>query len=296
MEPQPDLERYAALDAAGFLPGAGEEAAAFESRIAAIRNAHQEFEEELAEKGEVTVFQEFLLRESERIPAEIIAEADELTDELYDFRTVHVPGFFLSRDVGLLWGGCMISDTELPFSFFLIRGAFRKRQKWFLYNRKELLAHELCHSMRQPLRDVPLEEFFAYRTSPSRFRRYLGNCFIRDYDALLFVIPVFILLGAVIVQSFLLPALPAWPFWILALAYPAYLLYRNARARHWVFKAAKVLKNFGVEKPMAVLFRSTTPEIRELGKLKSPESLRAYVDGKQELRWQIIRHRFLPNL
>ena len=31
--------------------------------------------------------------------------------------------------------------------------------------------------------------------------------------ALLFVIPVFILLGAVIVQSFLLPALPAWPFW-----------------------------------------------------------------------------------
>ena len=110
------------------------------------------------------------------------------------------------------------------------------------------------------------------------------------------MIPVFILLGAVIVQSFLLPALPAWPFWILALAYPAYLLYRNARARRWVFRAARVLKGFGVEKPMAVLFRSTTPEIRELGKLKSPESLRAYVEGKQELRWQIIRCRFLPNL
>ncbi len=296
MEPHPELERYAELDAAGFLPGVGEAAADFESRIAAIREAHRQFEEELSANGEVKVFQEFLLKESERIPAEIIAEADDLTGELYDFRTVHVPGFFLSRDVGLLWGGCMISDTELPFSFFLIRGAFRKRQKWFLYNRKELLAHELCHSMRQPLRDVPLEEFFAYRTSPSRFRRYLGNCFIRDYDALLFVIPVFILLGAVIVQSFLLPALPAWPFWILALAYPAYLLYRNARARHWVFKAAKALKRFGVEKPMAVLFRSTTPEIRELGKLKSPESLRAYVDGKQELRWQIIRRRFLPNL
>lgn len=296
MEPHPELERYAELDAAGFLPGVGEAAADFESRIAAIREAHRQFEEELSANGEVKVFQEFLLKESERIPAEIIAEADDLTGELYDFRTVHVPGFFLSRDVGLLWGGCMISDTELPFSFFLIRGAFRKRQKWFLYNRKELLAHELCHSMRQPLRDVPLEEFFAYRTSPSRFRRYLGNCFIRDYDALLFVIPVFILLGAVIVQSFLLPALPAWPFWILALAYPAYLLYRNARARHWVFKAAKALKKFGVEKPMAVLFRSTTPEIRELGKLKSPESLRAYVDGKQELRWQIIRRRFLPNL
>ena len=213
-----ELERYAALDASGFLPGVGEEPVDFESRIAAIRAAHEEFGEELAEKGEVVVFDEFRLRESERIPADIIAEAGEVTGGLYDFRTAHVPGFFISRDVGLLWGGCMISDTELPFSFFLIRGAFRNRQRWFLYNRRELLAHELCHSMRQPLRDVPLEEFFAYRTSPSPFRRYLGNCFIRDYDALLFVIPVFILLGSVLLQSFWLPALPVWPFWIVALA------------------------------------------------------------------------------
>ena len=75
MMPHPELERYTALDAAGFLPGVGEEAADFESRVAAIRDAHKQFEEELAEKGEVTVFQEFLLKESERIPAEIIAEA-----------------------------------------------------------------------------------------------------------------------------------------------------------------------------------------------------------------------------
>ena len=137
-----ELERYAALDASGFLPGVGEEPVDFESRIAAIRAAHEEFGEELAEKGEVVVFDEFRLRESERIPADIIAEAGEVTGGLYDFRTAHVPGFFISRDVGLLWGGCMISDTELPFSFFLIRGAFRNRQRWFLYNRRELLAHE----------------------------------------------------------------------------------------------------------------------------------------------------------
>lgn len=288
-----ELERYAALDASGFLPGVGEEPVDFEARIAAIRAAHEEFGEELAEKGEVVVFDEFRLRESERIPADIIAEAGEVTGGLYDFRTAHVPGFFISRDVGLLWGGCMISDTELPFSFFLIRGAFRNRQRWFLYNRRELLAHELCHSMRQPLRDVPLEEFFAYRTSPSPFRRYLGNCFIRDYDALLFVIPVFILLGSVLLQSFWLPALPVWPFWIVALAYPAYLLFRNARARHWVFRAAKKLRAFGVEKPMAVLFRSTTPEIRELGTLRSREDFDAYVEEKKELRWEIVKYRFL---
>ena len=50
-----ELERYAALDASGFLPGVGEEPVDFESRIAAIRAAHEEFGEELAEKGEVVV-------------------------------------------------------------------------------------------------------------------------------------------------------------------------------------------------------------------------------------------------
>ena len=68
-----ELERYAALDASGFLPGVGEEPVDFESRIAAIRAAHEEFGEELAEKGEVVVFDEFRLRESERIPADIRA-------------------------------------------------------------------------------------------------------------------------------------------------------------------------------------------------------------------------------
>ena len=54
MMPHPELERYTALDAAGFLPGVGEEAADFESRVAAIRDAHKQFEEELAEKCSVT--------------------------------------------------------------------------------------------------------------------------------------------------------------------------------------------------------------------------------------------------
>ena len=288
-----ELEHYAVLDASGFLSGIDEDPSDFETRVAAIKNAHREFEEELSEKGEMMLFDEFHVRIDERIPSEIIDEAAEVTTALYDFRITHVPGFFLSKGVGMLWGGCMIADTELPFSFFLIRGVFRDRKRWFLYNRRELLAHELCHSMRQPLHDVPLEEFFAYRTSPSRLRRYLGNCFIRDTDALLFVIPVFILLGAVIVQSFLWPRLPSWPFWILALAYPAFLFIRNMVARRRVFRAMKKLRHFGVNKPLAVLFRSTTPEIREMGALPNREAFKTWLDEKQDLRWEVIKFRFL---
>ena len=44
---------------------------------------------------------------------------------------------------------------------------------------------------------------------------------------------------------------------------------------------------------MAVLFRSTTPEIRELGTLRSREDFDAYVEEKKELRWEIVKYRFL---
>ena len=218
-----------------------------------------------------------------------------MTDRLYSFRTRHVPGFFLSRDVGLLWGGCMICDPDHPLSVFLIRGAFRKRQRWLFYNRRELLAHELCHSMRQSLEEITLEEYFAYQTSPSRLRRYLGNCFIREYDAIWFVIPALLLLLAQVAQSFWLPGLPVWPFWPVALAYPAFLLIRNGISRRLVKRAAKKLAAFGVEKPSAVLFRLDRGEIRRIGAMERPGEFEQYAAERKEsdFRWAILYARFL---
>ena len=235
------------------------------------------------------------LRSQDRIPDEIIGEAEEVTDRLYSFRTRHVPGFFLSRDVGLLWGGCMICDPDHPLSVFLIRGAFRKRQRWLFYNRRELLAHELCHSMRQSLEEITLEEYFAYQTSPSRLRRYLGNCFIREYDAIWFVIPALLLLLAQVAQSFWLPGLPVWPFWPVALAYPAFLLIRNGISRRLVKRAAKKLAAFGVEKPSAVLFRLDCGEIRRIGAMERPGEFEQYAAERKEsdFRWAILCARFL---
>ncbi|PWM86034.1 MAG: hypothetical protein DBX90_02750, partial [Lentisphaerae bacterium] len=263
-------------------------------RVETILGIHREFEAELAAAGEVGVYG-LQLRSQDRIPDEIIGEAEEVTDRLYSFRTRHVPGFFLSRDVGLLWGGCMICDPDHPLSVFLIRGAFRKRQRWLFYNRRELLAHELCHSMRQSLEEITLEEYFAYQTSPSRLRRYLGNCFIREYDAIWFVIPALLLLLAQVAQSFWLPGLPVWPFWPVALAYPAFLLIRNGISRRLVKRAAKKLAAFGVEKPSAVLFRLDCGEIRRIGAMERPGEFEQYAAERKEsdFRWAILYARFL---
>ena len=126
--PEAELARGVELDGAGFLPRRGESAEQFFRRVETILGIHREFEAELAAAGEVGVYG-LQLRSQDRIPDEIIGEAEEVTDRLYSFRTRHVPGFFLSRDVGLLWGGCMICDPDHPLSVFLIRGAFRKRQR-----------------------------------------------------------------------------------------------------------------------------------------------------------------------
>ncbi len=292
--PEAELARGVELDGAGFLPRRGESAEQFFRRVETILGIHREFEAELAAAGEVGVYG-LQLRSQDRIPDEIIGEAEEVTDRLYSFRTRHVPGFFLSRDVGLLWGGCMICDPDHPLSVFLIRGAFRKRQRWLFYNRRELLAHELCHSMRQSLEEITLEEYFAYQTSPSRLRRYLGNCFIREYDAIWFVIPALLLLLAQVAQSFWLPGLPVWPFWPVALAYPAFLLIRNGISRRLVKRAAKKLAAFGVEKPSAVLFRLDCGEIRRIGAMERPGEFEQYAAERKEsdFRWAILYARFL---
>ena len=292
--PEAELARGVELDGAGFLPRRGESAEQFFRRVETILGIHREFEAELAAAGEVGVYG-LQLRSQDRIPDEIIGEAEEVTDRLYSFRTRHVPGFFLSRAVGLLWGGCMICDPDHPLSVFLIRGAFRKRQRWLFYNRRELLAHELCHSMRQSLEEITLEEYFAYQTSPSRLRRYLGNCFIREYDAIWFVIPALLLLLAQVAQSFWLPGLPVWPFWPVALAYPAFLLIRNGISRRLVKRAAKKLAAFGVEKPSAVLFRLDRGEIRRIGAMERPGEFEQYAAERKEsdFRWAILYARFL---
>ncbi len=293
------LERAAHLDAAGFLPERGEAPDAFFARTELIQNAQAAFLTELAEKGELTVFQNVHVRLDCRVPDEIVVEAEEVTDALYAFRAAHVPGFFLTRDVGLLWGGCMISDNDLPLSIFLVRGAFRTRERWFVYGRRELLAHELCHSMRQSLHEATLEEYFAYQTSPSRLRRYLGNCFIHERDAILFVMPTLLLLAAQLAQSFFWERLPVWPFWPVALAYPLFLLFRNAASRRLVKRAAKKLAAWGVERPQAMLFRCTREEMRELTELPDRDAFHAHLALRTdlELRWAVIQQRFVhPNL
>ena len=289
-----DLAGLAAWDAAGMPPGPGESFAAYQQRLISCEQQLEAMEKVLAEEGRTRLFDNIEVTAADRVPPELLHEAAEITAPLYGFAVRRCPGFFLSRDVGALWGGCLINDSEgaVPAVFFL-RSHFRTQERFFIYNRRELQAHELCHLARQMIRDPELEEFFAYQTSPSRFRRYLGNCFVRQRDALYFMVPALLLFVAQMLQFFWYPRMLTWPFWIAAVGFPLYLLLRNAMGRENYFRAQNRLLACGVTAAQQVLFRTTAAEREEIRKLNGPADWEAFLAGKQQdLRWRIIRYRF----
>ncbi len=288
------IQRAAELDQQGFLPLPGETPEAFLERFEQSEKAYAQFQEQLDNAGTARLFEEFEVRTEERIPDWIIAEAAEKTKTLYGFENTRVPGFFLSGKLGALWGGCMIGDPDNGFAVMLLRSSFRDVNKWYLYERSELIAHELCHAMRQSLCDVRLEEYFAYQTGSSFLRRNFGNCFIREIDAVLFILPTFLLLGATVLREFTRFWYPLWPFWCLAAAYPLFLLLRNFSSLRKVHKAEKKLRLFGVEHPEPILFRSTFEEISAIGTMENKEDFQHFLEQlcSKELRWAIIKLRF----
>ena len=288
-----DLENFIALDAQGFLPGAGESAGEFLARVGRIRALHAEFDAMLKENGTAEIFGSFKVKDSDRIAPEVLGNAAEKTEELYGFSINYVPGFYLRRGMGLFWGGCMLGDPESGFSVFMLRDAFRNKKRFFNYRRDELLAHELCHSARQSMDEPVFEEYFAYRTSTSALRRYLGNCFVSDTDTWGFVIPVMLLPAAEIVKAVWNPDFPVWIFWLLALVFPVWLLCRNAWSRHLIKKASAGVAAAGASRPLAVLFRCTFSEIRALGKMSAGD-IQRMIDCKKETspRWAVIAARF----
>jgi hypothetical protein len=294
-----DLQAMSELDAAGIIVRPGETFEEFKKRLCSHLMALDDFNRTIKANGEFDLFEDFTLYEKDRIGDEIVQEAAAITEKLYRFSINWVPGFFLSETVGPLWAGYAIHIPEEHLAVFLIRKNFAAKKRWFIYRREELMAHELCHAARSPLKDFAFEEFFAYQTAPSRIRRYLGNCFRTQLDALLFVLPVMLLLAAQLVDTFTSYRMPITIFWVIALACPAFMLVRNQLARNCFYKARKALLMLPGTLPEPVLFRCTKQEIKEIARLRGKdEALLDYIKERvnSELRWKIICNRFIVNI
>ncbi|MGZ3633819.1 MAG: hypothetical protein ACXWM7_06040, partial [Parachlamydiaceae bacterium] len=136
----------------------------------------------------------------------VLEEAYPTTQLLYDIQPSWVPIFFSNHQLAPWHGGCawiFQFQTEGPRTAFLqLRKAFA-RQKTYLniYPREELVAHEMAHIGRMMFNEKQFEEIVAYRTSASRWRKWLGPLVQSAFESLFFMI---FLLAIFFLDSYLL--------------------------------------------------------------------------------------------
>ncbi len=290
-----DPDALCELDAAGLIPAPGENAEAYAARLGRLRADLAEMESELAQAGGVKI-ETLRFASADRIPDGVFAEAHEQTERMFGFRAAWVPGFYVNPRFSWLFGGCAYSFHPDLFTVFIIRHSFALRDKWFIYSRRELLAHELCHVARTSIDSTRFEERFAYMTGETGFRRHVGGAFHKPSDTFLLLGSLFLLLGAQVVQASFVERLPIWPFWGVALGVILHLSLRHIQDGRRMERALERLRlRFG-EHAGAARFRCSDAEIVELAALPAdPAGLDAWLASHAaDLRWQIILRRFTP--
>ncbi len=271
------------LDKHGLLPLPGEAAPVFAERLTRLAGALDELSKELKNQKNFEVVPGIKISNSNSIPAAIKEEALAVTQKLYDVRPDWVPGFFANESFGFLWGGCSLNDPESGLALFIIRKAFKKQRRWLMYDRCELLAHEMTHAAHQAFDEWQFEEYFAYRTAKSPLRKIFGGCFICKYDSLGFLLPILLLPVVQFLNIFGITDLPMWIFWVLAGVYPVFLVCRTLKINAAAAKARNFLQSLKIRNVDAVLFRMSVKEIAQLAKKVVPTG--------DDLRWKLLTKR-----
>ncbi|MBO4528193.1 MAG: hypothetical protein J5743_11225 [Victivallales bacterium] len=286
-----NIDTLAAYDANGFLLGADESAEDFAKRIRLFQANRQKLEDALQKDGKYDA-EGIIVTPGDRIPNTLFAKIAEHTKRLYRFQIDWVPGFFIDPSFSLLFGGCAFCSYPDFFTMFIIRRTFKTQEKWLIYNRDELLAHELCHVARIALLSEEFEETFAYQTSSSSFRKLIGGIFRKQTDSFMFLGVTFILLFAQILRTQWIHTMPIWPFWSLVGLVFAWLLIRHAfHCRRLGIAQRHIAELFGADNAFPVMFRCTDEELHRFASTK-PQTLKTWILEQSSLRWQIIRKRF----
>lgn len=288
-----DPNALAELDARGFLCGKDEDRTAYVNRLRTLQKNIATMSDALARDG-IYDIEGLKLNQADMIAPRFFHEVKATCERLYAFSIDWVPGFFIDPSFSLLFGGCAFYFYPDFFAVFIIRRSFKQKDRWLIYRRQELLAHELCHVARIGLGSTTYEESFAYQTAQSPFRRLLGGLFHRQQDSFLFLGVTFLLLTAQILRTQFMPGLPIWPFWSLLAAVVAWLAARHGYYCRLFNKALKTCARLAGDNAMPVLFRSSDQDITALAAISNDDDARNWLAKRREtsLRWQVIHARF----
>ncbi|MFI5343641.1 MAG: hypothetical protein ACHQUC_05400 [Chlamydiales bacterium] len=284
-----NTEQWKEWNEAGFIPGMTESEDEFIKRVSFCKNLQQELTENVGTELPFDV--------SDQASNEIRQEAISQTKTLYGIAPEWVPIFFNNHQLAPWHGGCawiFQLNEQTPTSAFLqLRAAFREKSSYLgMYQRRELIAHELSHVGRMLYHEPQFEEIIAYRSSASKWRRYLGPIVQSSKESLFFII----FLGLIFLTNLALITMGtslayAITYWLptIPLAFILLALARLVR-RQSIFhgcqqRLTEVLGDS--QKAEHLIYRLSDDEIRLFARL-TPNEIRTYIDSQTSFRWRFI--------
>jgi len=291
---QGDVSALVELDRRGLLLGATESCEQYAERLRRLQANIAEMDAELTEHGHFRV-EGMKVDAAARIQPHVFDTARATTERLFGFAIDWVPGFFVNPSQSWLFGACAFYFYPDFFALFVVRKSFADREKWLIYSRRELLAHELCHIARIGFGSRIFEENFAYQTSTSGFRRVVGSVSRSPRDSQLLLGSVFLLLAASTLQVVWLPSFWVWPFWLTLLGVLGFFAKRLLGCRRLFNRALGNLSILTAEHALAMLFRCSDHEVEELAGLRTAQQVGEWVANRVDtsVRWRVTATRFV---
>ena len=282
-----DLQNAIEYSRQGLIPGPNETKEAFFKRVDYCLNLKKEIPNSLMPD---LPFVNDELNEN----SEVLKEGCIFSKKIYDISPDWVPLFFSNSDLPFWQGGCawifQKSEETPKATFFQLRKHF-KTNKTFLgiYDRKELITHELCHVGRMQFDESKFEEILAYNTSNASLRKFLGPLFTSSIESGLFLLFLIVL---VIIDFFSLVydlmALSTLSFFI-HMSFVGLIIFGLLRLVKKQYQFKKTLKKLEsmTSSAKAVLYRLTDDEIISFSTWDT-EAIKKFAEQKKDFRWEVI--------
>lgn len=236
-----------------------------------------------------------------------LEEAFKVTKRLYGICPEWVPVFYTDHKLAPWQGGCawifQVSENNPKSALIQLRKAFKNSITYLkLYDRKELLSHEMSHIGRLSFDEPKFEEFFAYKSSSSPFRRFFGPIVKSSSESLLFVILMILLMvldiSAIALNQTEMSKI-VWYSKLLPLGLIALALIRLA-LRHRQLKKCKTKLRQWIKEPGSageVLYRLTDFEIISFGSMTASEIDNYIIQEMQSsFRWKVLALLYLRKI
>lgn len=267
----------------GLIPGPSESEGDFKKRVDFCLGIKKNFLKEIEIPGSA-------------VSDDSCAEGLLLAKKLYGVFPQWVPIFFSNYRLSPWHGGAawifqLTEDSPLA-ALLQLRKVFYKKENYLgIYNRTELIAHEMAHVGRMAFEEKKYEELLAYKSSACFFSKTFGPLIQSAFESRLIVYllaTLFLMDAYFLFQGSMNAYIETQVFKILPFTLILYALFRLKQRNRKLAQVEKKLKGIMGENSSYLLYRLTDKEIHIFAQL-TPDAIEAYIKSQESFRWKVLK-------